>query len=91
MARLGRRREAPGEGVAAVTDHVHDWWPVEGGTARYRCPCGAWGRRPNRGGAIVEQKNRPSFVHPSPSARGMASGLPIGGKAPSLDDQERRR
>lgn len=79
------------EGMAAVTDHVHDWRPVEGGTARYRCQCGTWGRRPSRGGAIVPQKNRPSFVHASPSVKGLASGLSLGGKAPNLDDQERRR
>lgn len=92
LAEAAVRQYHPGRGNRGEADTPwHAWWPVEGGTARYRCPCGAWGRRPNRGGAIVEQKNRPSFVHPSPSARGMASGLSIGGKAPSLDDQERRR
>ena len=72
-----------------MTDHAHDWRPVEGAAARYQCPCGAWGRRStSRGGAIVAQKNRPSFVDSSPSVQELASELLPGGRAPSLDEQD---
>lgn len=71
-----------------MTDHVHDWQPVEGLTARYRCACGAWGRR--RGGAIVEQATAPYNARKSATV-GEQRGVAFGGRAPSLDETERRR
>ena len=66
-----------------MTDHVHTWAPAEGVMARYRCACGAWGRRPKRGGAIVAMKAPPwdepaTTVTARPSVIGACAVTPGG-------------
>ena len=73
-----------------MTTHVHTWHPAEGVTARYRCDCGAWGRRPRRGGEIVERVTAPYNARKSATV-GEQRGVAFGGRAPSLDETERRR
>jgi hypothetical protein len=62
----------------------HDWEPVPGKRALYRCPCGASGYRAKDG--IREHARQPDIRH---HAEGQVIGSTAGRK-PSLDDYDRR-
>lgn len=76
-----------------MTAHVHAWAPADGVMGRYTCACGAFGQRPRAGGAIVElrAKRRPWWA-PQPAATAGTQDWrqDFGGRAPTLDEQERR-
>ena len=77
-----------------MTAHVHTWDPVEGAVGKYTCACSAYGQRPRRGGAIVEltAARRPWWAgRAAPTVGAQDSGQAIGGRAPNLDETERRR
>ena len=74
-----------------MTAHAHAWTPVDGAAGQYRCECGTWGRRPRHGGAIVERRTPYYDGAARPTVGNQPRELAIGGKAPSLDEQERRR
>ena len=43
-----------------MSDHVHDWQPIEGECAKYACTCGATGYRAR--GGIREHKEKPQLA-----------------------------
>jgi hypothetical protein len=64
--------------------HAHDWKPIPGWMARYRCACGVTGYR--AGSGIRAHVNLPVQHHAEEQAIGSTAG-----KKPSLDDYDQAR
>lgn len=72
-----------------MTAHENTWTPVDGEVSKYTCTCGVSGSRPRRGGAIVELRTWRA-PRARPTARQQDYRQDVGGRAPTLDEQERR-